>query len=255
MTDGGRIGVEFVCTGNNGRSPLCEVVARARVDTKYPDLSQRVVISSSGIDVLRKVDWTTRTFEYCAWFLEKGNGYRQGVPEFYAPEQAGFVDAFVRGNKQAGEQFKADQLFRASVVLLAEETRRKLEAIEAGNRNAYLRQNGLPDPGAPKPFEPREGVHYVIGMEPRHAAVASAAYAERAGAGRTGRGDGKAAQHIATIADFVGEPEAVVSGAFGSADPQKYRALYGTLAGLSRRAIDRIVREMQEHADKGRGYA
>ena len=262
MTDDGRFGVEFVCTGNNGRSTVCEVVARAYIDKNHPDLSQRVVVSSSGIDVLRRVDWTTRTFEYCAWFLEKGHGYHKesdGTQCFYPKEQADFVNMLLKDKNRTGGQFEADRLFHASVVLLAEETRRKLEVIEAGNRDAYLRQNGLPEPGAPKPFEAKPGVHYVLGMEPRHVAIANAAYlelldAEQAGAGRTGGGDGMAAPHIATITDFVGEHCAVVSGAFGSADPQVYKALYKALAGLSRRAIDRIVREIPTGVDNGRGY-
>lgn len=222
--------VEFVCTGNIGRSPLCEAVAREwlRGCSRYSEDTVR--ITSSGTDVLNTVDWQRRSPGYNLIWLRKGLQYSKGVPSFYTPDQQAFVEQILHPKTEYMRRFDADPAFKAIVQNLSADTRRRLETVEREHRNRYFREHGLPIPKEDsKPFKAMVDLTWVVGMQALHTEYIRTAY-----------GTVDRIPAVVEITKFAGI-KTDVSGVFGSPDPQAYCATYERLAVLSVIIMDKLL--------------
>lgn len=224
------IGVEYVCTGNNGRSPLAEAVARAYLQTNYTSLSDGIRISSSGTDA----EWINQKvitgFDRALTYLKKGHTYNSVHPGLLTPDEVTFIEEnLLRDKEAAAAQYGHDPTFRSIVHVLAVETRKKLGVLEREHRDHFLAEYGLSYVGQRTPIQPRDDVHYVLGMGRNNVGVIQRAYAGR--------------DHmpvIALISEFVGEDGEIVD-ALGSPDLDVHRRAFEQVTDLSKRSIDNVV--------------
>lgn len=225
--------VEYICTGNT-RSSICEMVARAHLTSIHPSIASRIQVSSSGTDILERVQWDNVDFNYCVYWLKRARGYNSRVGCF-TNEQVRILESEIFAKEgEATVLFRADEGYKGYVRNIAKEAREKIEAAEAQQRDAYLRDMMLPIPGAPKQFVPDPALRYVLCIPTRHVKLVLEAYIDSADI-----------PTIAVLVDFTEQHEAVRQALDNNPAPHTFRRDYEVLTMMSKASIDKIVAQLE----------
>lgn len=224
-----KIGIEYVDTGNNGRSPLAETVARNHLNQFYNYLSANVVISSSGTKSNAFIE-PINSFEFSKFFIEKGHRYTIVIPELYSFDEVKLVEEILQEN--ASEKYEIDNNFRGQTNTLAVKTRDHFLREETEHRNEFLRNLGLEYKGkSNKQTEISPNVKLILPMDKVNAEKVRELYNSH-----------NLFPRIEVLSDYAKTD--LLSGAyFGSPYAEEHMKAFRLIKEAAEKSIDKFVEE------------
>lgn len=151
--------IEICCTGNNGRSPMAEVVGNHYLQTC--NLEDRICFISSGTEADARFD--------ALWPLSK---------VAFVLSKASTAGLIPSGDLDAA-RYERDKSYRGLVQHHAIKALRMMRSIEGALRDAALCHVGLEYTGQRTQTMPRSDVSLVLGITSKHADQARIIYSTR----------------------------------------------------------------------------
>jgi protein-tyrosine-phosphatase len=203
--------IEVCCTGNNGRSPMVEVIGNNEVLEK--GLEDKIIFISSGT----RADNTWDN----AWNYEKANSMLRRA------SKGGLIDPGVIDE----DRYNSETHYQMVVNDLAKKALYIMRPIESALRNAALLDIGLEYKGGRTQTIVRDYVSLVLGVTSKHVRHAKEIY----------QGEDKVPE-IMQLNEYAGV-RGEISDAFGKLDPDVYRAIRDEVQKIVPVVINRFVKE------------
>ena len=137
--------LEYVCAGNNGRSPLAETIAKNYINLKYSKLANIIEISSSGTLVDAEFNFGNAKFLIA-------RGY-SNTPQLYSRDEIDIIENEILINDNPLEKYQKNGVFRNLVNSLAERTLTYFQTEEKRFRDKFLNSLSLKYESHPKQIE------------------------------------------------------------------------------------------------------
>ena len=221
------IGIEYVDTGNNGRSPLAETIARNHLKQFYNYLSDIIVISSSGTKSNAFIEPIT-SFEFSKFFIEKGHKYNVVIPELYSHKEIELIGEILQEN--ASNKYKIDNNFREQTNTLAVKTRDHFLREETEHRNEFLGGFGLEYKGKPnKQTEINPNIGLILPMDIVNAEKVRGIYNRH-----------NLFPRIKVLSDYA-ETDSLSGAYFGSPYKEEHMKAFRSIKEAAEKSIDRFV--------------
>ena len=223
--------IEYVCTANNGRSPLAETMARAHLKLNYRDFLEGITISSSGTDAdisKKPID----SFKIASYLIGRGHNYNLVSPDLYSSEERGLVEKEIL-KKDDSERYEEDEIFRGIVNNLATRTLNHFQREEVELRDEFLRDFGLIYEGrSNKQTKVSSDISLILPMAQSNAEKIREIYRVSSNQPR-----------LEVISDYSGTDPILNS--FGSPHKEEHIEAFKLVKKASEMSIDRFVREIK----------
>nr|MBI4157191.1 hypothetical protein [Candidatus Woesearchaeota archaeon] len=224
-----KIGIEYVDTGNNGRSPLAETVARNNLKQFYSHLSDIIIISSSGTNSNAFIEPIT-SFEFAKIFVEKGDKYNIVIPGLYSFDELELVEEIFQEN--ASNRYETDENFRNRTNTLAVKTRDHFLREETEHRNGFLKSFRLEYKGkSNKQTEINPNVGLILPMDTTNAEKVRGLYNNH-----------NLFPRIKVLSDYA-ETDPLSGAYFGSPHKEEHMKAFRLIKEAAEKSIDRFVEE------------
>ncbi len=254
MSEAKVVRVEYVCTGNNGRSPVAETVARGHVISAYPGLTSNILVSSSGTRVAQNEGGVVDDYKRAEDLARRGIAYNRARSGLFNFGEVAFLEGTLFGDPNAAVRYEREEEFRKFVDGLGLKARAQFATEEAAQRDRFLAARGLSYKGRRKQLNPiPEGEFdalYVLPIGADNVRIALDDY-EAFGALDNEMEGGeldteknaerrKARVYVVSLAGLIKQMEDIPN-TFGSPDPAEHDRTFARVAELARLSIDKVV--------------
>jgi len=228
MTEKKKKNIEFVCLGNNGRSPILETVAKE--EARIMGVEDKVEITSSGLYVNQR-----HPLDMLAGTIKKQLDSK--VMEIYGSEKEEAIA--ILNDPNIEERYEQDAEFRERFLYFFDQSYRPLQAMDIAFRDNVLARHGLKYESQRCQFPSTANLDYIITATDSLVGPTKSYLIDLAEIGYEEDLFLALVENVKSVAEMTGIPD--LKGGFGTFDIGFYEQLYDQSRKATKIIIESVL--------------